>query len=343
MPTAQKTTPPKPTPHVFVSSTRSDMLKYREKIQDAIMRADCMPVGMERFGANSIPSLDACFEEMGKCQIYLCAIGMRYGDVEPDSGKSYTELEYDRAEGLGMPMLVFIIDEAEASFKASEIETGEGAEKLRLFKEKIKNSRAVTYDYFSTPDQLGTKVLQAISRELNRAQAQLQVKDSYIEGAKLFRKFVMRPARYRNTEATLRVRFDGEYGGWRLRDGLVRAFGFEPGNILFMNDLFTLGIKPNVDNRIWVVDCFADGEAADWLEDNEIEPGTIFEGIFRFVYENVKNGAGIAGVSSAVDAYIANLVLVRGIDIISRDVKVKSRTESEKKFTEYIPFGTQLE
>lgn len=324
MPTSKKTAPPKPTPHVFVSSTRSDMLKYREKIQDAIMRADCMPVGMERFGADSITSLDKCFEEMGTCQIYLCAIGMRYGDVEPNSGKSYTELEYDRAEGLGMPMLVFFIDEENASFKASEIETGEGAEKLKLFKAKIKNSRAVTYSYFSTPDQLGTLVLQAITKELNRSQDRSKDKDSYIEGAKLFRKFVMRPARYRNTEAALRVRFDGEYGGWRLRDELVRAFGFEPGSVLFMNDVFTLGIKPNVENDTWVVDCIADGEAADWLEDNEVESGTIFEGVFRFAYEQVENAAGIRGLSSAVDAYIAKLVLVKGIDIISRGVKVKS-------------------
>ncbi len=342
MPTTKKTTPPKPTPHVFVSSTRSDMLKYREKMQDAIMRADCMPVGMERFGADSIPPLDKCFEELATCQIYLCAIGMRYGDIEPDSGKSYTELEYDRAEGLGMPMLVFFIDEENASFKASEIETGDGAEKLRLFKARIKNSRAVTYSYFSTPDQLSTLVLQAITKLKNTPDPS-KGNDSYIEGAKLFRKFVTRPARYRNTEATLRVRFDGEYGGWRLRAEVVRAFGFEPGNILFMNDIFTLGIKPNVDHNIWVVDCFADGEAADWLEENEVEPGTIFEGVFKFVYEKVENGAGILGVSKAVDAYIANLVLVRGIDIISRDVKVKSRTEPEKRFTEYFPFDAQLE
>lgn len=36
---------------VFISSTYTDMIPYREVIQTALNRADCLSYGMERFGA----------------------------------------------------------------------------------------------------------------------------------------------------------------------------------------------------------------------------------------------------------------------------------------------------
>lgn len=74
----------------FVSSTFTDMLPYREAIRSAIDRANCKAVGMERFGAASIPSLEKCLEELKTCQIYVCAIGMRYGSIDKESQMSYT-------------------------------------------------------------------------------------------------------------------------------------------------------------------------------------------------------------------------------------------------------------
>lgn len=86
--------PPLPINKVFVSSTFTDMLPYREAIRSAIDRANCKAVGMERFGAASIPSLEKCLEELKTCQIYVCAIGMRYGSIDKESQMSYTQLEF---------------------------------------------------------------------------------------------------------------------------------------------------------------------------------------------------------------------------------------------------------
>lgn len=322
----KKNTSPLPAYRVFVSSTYTDMLRYRDSIREALNKADCLAYGMERFGARAIPPIETCYEELKSCQIYICALGMRYGSVDEQTQKSYTQLEYEKAESLGIPILAFLIDEEKVQFSIKDIDIGDSASRLLTFKERIKNSKTVTCDFFTSPTELEGKVYQAVEKEIQRQRGnQVGGEDSlnaYIEGAKLFRKFVRRPERYKNQEAILRVRFDGQYGGWRLRDDVYRAFGFEPGVAVFLNDLYTLGTNVDIDENVWMLDCFADGVAADWLDDNEVTSGTIFEGKFRFAYEMVKDGAGSARTTYAVDAKIANLILLEGLRVISRDVSV---------------------
>lgn len=105
--TTKKQDSPPPAFRVFVSSTYSDMLPYREAIRTAINKADCIPYGMERFGATSVPPIETCYEELASSQIYICAIGMRYGSLDAETQKSYTQLEYEKAKELGLPILAF--------------------------------------------------------------------------------------------------------------------------------------------------------------------------------------------------------------------------------------------
>src|SRR5262249_25789179 len=48
-----------------------------------------------------------------ECDFYLAVVGLRYGSLVPDraDGLSYTELEFLTATRLGMPRLVFLLDE----------------------------------------------------------------------------------------------------------------------------------------------------------------------------------------------------------------------------------------
>lgn len=143
----QKNEQPPAAFRVFVSSTYTDMQQYREAIRNALNKADCVPYGMERFGAASIPPLEKCYEELEESQIYLCAIGMRYGSVDEKTKKSYTQLEYEKARELGKPILAFLIDEDKAEFKVKDIDKGELWEKLVEFKENIRNSKEVTCSF----------------------------------------------------------------------------------------------------------------------------------------------------------------------------------------------------
>ena len=324
-------TPP-PAFRVFVSSTYTDMLPYREAIQTALNKADCVPYGMERFGAETIPPLEVCYRELEASQIYVCALGMRYGSIDEETGKSYTQLEYEKARELGKPTLVFLVDENKVRFNLSEIDMGEAGEKLAAFKKNVKDSKEVTCAFFDSAMSLQETVYRSIDIEIKRqgitSMSTPTMIDEYVLGAKAYRNFVRRPERYKDSLITLRVRMDGKYGGWMLRDELFEVFDMPKGDALYLNDLWVLGIDNiDVDNAIWQIDCFASGDAADWLDSNEITQGTIFEGRFLTKYKKVPKIAGRGKKNDPVDATIASLILIEGIRVIDRDVPAKALTE----------------
>jgi len=151
--------------------------------------------------------------------------------------------------------------------------------------------------------------------------------NSYEEGAKVFRKFVRRPMKYKDSRVMLRVEMKGKFSGWKLKDELLKAFGMEPGNCIFMNDLNVLGYdNPDVQNDTWLVDGLAGGKAADWLDDENVTTGTVFEGIFVLKYEKV---GGITDDSSgAKDAMIAELILEKGLSVVEQKKETEIPMES---------------
>lgn len=172
-------------------------------------------------------------------------------------------------------------------------------------------------------------ILGEIKRQGTRPESTSVEETDYLEGAKIFAKFVKRPEKYKNSECVLRVRMDGRYGGWRLRDEVFLGFGFVPGEALFLNDVFVTGYSNiDVDENIWYVDCFAPEEAADWLDNNSVTTGTVFEGKFKLVYELVEKGGGSRGTIGAVDTKIANIVLLKGIKVINHGMPIRSNKNS---------------
>lgn len=336
MPTSKRKivsqTPP-PAFRVFVSSTYSDMLPYREAIQTALNRADCVPYGMERFGAEAIPPLDVCFRELEASQIYICALGMRYGSIDTETGKSYTQLEFEKARELGKPTLVFLIDESKVKFNLSEIDMGEAGEKLAAFKKDVKDSKEVTCAFFDSVMSLQETVYRSIDVEIKRqgvSQSSISSVDEYIKGARQYRNFVRRPERYKESLMTLRVRMDGKYGGWMIKDDLFEVFDMPKGDALYLNDLWVLGLNNiDVDVSAWQIDCFATGDAADWLDNNEITQGTVFEGKFLTKYKRVPKIAGRGRGNEPEDATIARLILVEGIRVVERNASIRVAPEGE--------------
>lgn len=316
---------------VFISSTYTDMIPYREAIQTALNRADCLSYGMERFGAQAIPPLDACYKELEASQIYICVLGMRYGTIDNETGKSYTQLEYEKARELGKPTLVFLIDEGKVKFNLSEIDMGEQGEKLASFKKLIKDTKEVTCAFFDSAMSLQETVYRSIDIEIKRQginKSELVLMDEYINGAKLYRDFVRRPERYKDNLMTLRVRMDGKYGGWMLKDELFESFDMPKGDALYLNDLWVLGLENiDVDIEVWQIDGFAIDQAADWLDNNNVTCGTIFEGRFMASYKRVPQIAGRGENSEPVDAMVAKLILVEGIRVIERNASTRISKE----------------
>ncbi|MDR0843083.1 MAG: DUF4062 domain-containing protein, partial [Acidobacteriota bacterium] len=103
---------------VFVSSTYEDLKEERQGATEAVLRAKCFPVGMERFPAGK-KMLDYIKKLIEESDIYLLIVGGRYGtpmglgekeldECTEDDLKdkiSYTEWEYNIAHEQGLPIL----------------------------------------------------------------------------------------------------------------------------------------------------------------------------------------------------------------------------------------------
>ena len=102
---------------VFISSTYTDLIEERKKVQEILLMADCIPAGMEAFVAANDEQFEVIKKVIDLCDYYVLIIGGRYGSINKTTGLSYTEMEYDYAVSQGIPVLVFAIDE---SIKLSE-------------------------------------------------------------------------------------------------------------------------------------------------------------------------------------------------------------------------------
>lgn len=92
--------------------------------------------------------MEECLKVVQSCQLYVGVFGMRYGSVPDGHDKSMTDIEYDEAQRLGLPSLIYIMNEAHP-IPAKDVETGAGAEKLQVLKEQLRKRHTVSF--FTTP------------------------------------------------------------------------------------------------------------------------------------------------------------------------------------------------
>ncbi len=144
---------------IFISSTSIDLPVHREKVAQACLEQGFFPDGMERWPAVDATALQKCLDMVDQADGFIGIYAHRYGWTPPGESKSITELEYDRAVARGIPRLLFLMDKKHPLL-AGDVETGPGADALRLFKQRIQPERVrATFD---NPDQLRAEVLHAL-------------------------------------------------------------------------------------------------------------------------------------------------------------------------------------
>jgi len=141
---------------VFVGSTFTDLQPHRDAVRAALHRLEAVVRGMEYFGSLPATPKDECLRIVRSCKVYVGIFAMRYGSVDLATGKSLTQLEYEEAQRINLPSLIYLIDEERQPVLPKHIEFGEGSEKLRLFKAKLREHHVVSS--FTTPDDLAVKV-----------------------------------------------------------------------------------------------------------------------------------------------------------------------------------------
>ena len=133
---------------IFVSSTYTDLKEERQAAVEAILSAGHIPAGMELFSAGDESQMTVIKRWIDESDIYLLILGGRYGSIEPKSGKSYTQLEFEYAVEIKKPYFSVVItgkglDEKVASHLKRNALEDKYQKELTEFKMQIMSSNVV--------------------------------------------------------------------------------------------------------------------------------------------------------------------------------------------------------
>jgi hypothetical protein len=218
----------KPYVPVFVGSTFMDLQSYRRSVRDALAQLEAIVRGMEHFGSKPGRPVDECLRVVASCKVYIGLFGMRYGSIPEGYDRSMTHLEYDEAQRLELPSLIYMIDEENQPLLPKYIETGPGAEKLRAFKEHLKKCHVVSF--FTTPEDLRARILHDVPALLKEIGAEISDHLALPEvpgDAEVLQQFELLPKMFAGMPVTIDFVHDGEFRSAYAEE--CAALGLETG------------------------------------------------------------------------------------------------------------------
>lgn len=126
---------------VFISSTFIDLKEERQAAVSAILKAGHIPAGMELFKAADKSQWEIIKRWIDASDVYMLILGGRYGSIDPKTGVSYTELEYDYAVETKKPLFAVVIEDSAIEEKVKnnglDFLERERPSELKLFREKV--------------------------------------------------------------------------------------------------------------------------------------------------------------------------------------------------------------
>lgn len=130
---------------VFVSSTYQDLKVERQAVTAALLEAEALPTGMELFPATDDDAWTLIEKVIDECDYYLLILAGKYGSLDPVTGISYTEREFEHARKLNKPVMAFVHRDLE-SLPGAKIEKSDASrKKLLAFHDKVKKLKHVKY------------------------------------------------------------------------------------------------------------------------------------------------------------------------------------------------------
>ncbi|MEJ3742837.1 HEAT repeat domain-containing protein [Actinomycetes bacterium KLBMP 9797] len=151
---------------VFVSSTYGDLQDFRAGVRAALARLGLEDVAMETYTAEDRRPVERCVDDVRSSDLYVGVFAWRYGYVPAGYDESITELEYRAAVAANIDCLIFLLDEA-APWQPTKMDFGEPRARVLRLRQHL--SATHVCDFFSTPDDLRTKVAEAVGRWMQTA------------------------------------------------------------------------------------------------------------------------------------------------------------------------------
>jgi hypothetical protein len=150
---------------VVISSTARDLPDHRKEVMTACQRQGMVPTMMENLPASDDDAIVASLRLVDEADIYLGIFAYRYGYVPKNRDISITEMEYKRAVERGIPCLIFFMHE-DHPVKGTDVETGDGAAKLKTLKEQLAAAHVVSF--FKSPADLRANVIDSLAHYRER-------------------------------------------------------------------------------------------------------------------------------------------------------------------------------
>ena len=146
---------------VFISSTYTDLQKERAAVTQALLEADCIPVGMEQFPASNMNQMDFIRMMLDDCDYYILILAGRYGSCDTD-GIGFIEKEYDYAISKGIPVMSFLAENTDKLPAGNCEKTDDGRKKLEVFRKKVSAGKLIKY--YTDANSLKSAVISSIHR-----------------------------------------------------------------------------------------------------------------------------------------------------------------------------------
>ena len=146
---------------IFISSTSKDLKNERREAITTVDRIG-QAIAMEKFFASNHQPKDVCLKYLQDCDAVVLILGFKYGSVDKTEEISLTEIEYNTAKTLGLPVFLFLkcqLEEDNCNWRPEETDS-EKSKKLLAFKSRLDDERY--RKTFSTPQELATEIFGAI-------------------------------------------------------------------------------------------------------------------------------------------------------------------------------------
>jgi len=251
---------------IFICSTFEDMVHYRNSVKDAIVSLKHIVIGMELFGSSNEKPLNKCLSEVRNSSLLICLVGMRYGQIDNDSGLSFTHLEYKEAIKNNIPVLVYILSD-DVPILPKYVDKGESFELLNQFKNELIAKHTISY--FTNTDNIYASASRDIVKALEQINT-IQINKSQLLDIKeespliILRMFLNRPKKYTEREIELLIELKTNndkftYGvnpDYAVRAGLIKGdtVGFQ---------VRAIDIETNDSCNFFLYAC---GNEADYIE-----------------------------------------------------------------------------
>lgn len=199
--------------------------------------------GMEEFGARTEAPLETCLTEVEQADVYVGIIGFRLGSIDATTGKSFTQVEYERAVELQKKILIYLINEDQAQFRLDQIDMDPLPwQRLESFKRTLRERHTV--ETFTTPEDLVTRLERDFRNYLSLKVGQTAPSemDEYEISKQTISKFMLMPKLLSGSEIRLRVKLGRRR--FAAARGLCSAFNLQYGATVGIS--ITI-VKPEID------------------------------------------------------------------------------------------------